>query len=118
MTYNVRTSREGLSVKDSAMATRRERMHFRLSAEDKALLRTAAEINGQVMSDFVLSNARQAARDVIEQQRDFVLSPGRFEAFVELLDRAPVDKPRLRRLFEEPTVLEEDDSEGPLAAAG
>lgn len=100
------------------MATRRERMHFRLSAEDKELLRTAAEIRGQVMSDFVLSNARQAAQDVIEEQRDFVLPPDRFEAFAEALDRYPVEKPRLRRLFEEPTVLDEGDSEVSVAAAG
>jgi len=70
------------------------------------------------MSDFVLSNARQAAQDVIEEQRDFVLPPDRFEAFTEALDRSPVEKPRLRRLFEEPTVLDEDDSEASVAAAG
>jgi len=101
-----------------ATAIRRERMHFRLSAEDKTLFRTAAELKGQDMTDFVLSNARQAAEEVIEEQRDFVLPHDRFEAFAAALDCAPVEKPRLRRLFEEPSVLEEDDSETPVAAAG
>lgn len=101
-----------------ATATRRERMHFRLSAEDKELFRAAAEMRGQDMSDFVLSNARRAAEEVIEEQRDFVLPHDRFEAFVAALDRSPVEKPRLRRLFEEPSVLEEDDSEASVATAG
>jgi uncharacterized protein (DUF1778 family) len=98
-----------------ANATRRERMHFRLSAEDKTLFRTAAELKGQDMTDFVLSKARQAAEEVIEEQRDFVLPHDRFEAFSAALDRSPVEKPRLRRLLEEPTVLEEDDNEASVA---
>jgi len=101
-----------------ATATRRERMHLRLSAEDKTLFRTAAGLLGQDMSDFVLSNARQAAEEVIEEQRDFVLPHDRFEAFAAALDRTPVEKPRLRRLFEEPSVLEEDDSEASIATTG
>jgi uncharacterized protein (DUF1778 family) len=91
-------------------------MHVRLSAADKLLFRVAADLKGQDMTDFVLSNARAAAEQVIEEQRDFTLPRAHFEAFAAALDRPPVEKSRLRRLFEEPSVLD-DDSEASIAAA-
>lgn len=91
-----------------ATSVRRERMYFRVSAEDKTLLRAAAELKNQDMTDFVLSIARQSAKQIIADQRDFVLPQEEYESFLAALDRAPVEKPRLRRLFEEPSVLEED----------
>jgi uncharacterized protein (DUF1778 family) len=99
-------------------ARRQERMNFRVTAKDKELLRTAADLSGLDLSDFVLSKAKQAAEMVIEDQRDFVLPPAQFAAFMQALDRDPVEKPRLRRLFEEPSVLERRDGEDPQLALG
>ena len=96
---------------------RQERMNFRVSTEDKTLLRTAAELLGQDMTDFVLSKARQAAQEIIEDQRDFILPDDQYTAFLAALDRAPVEKPRLRRLLEEPSILE-SESEQDVAIAG
>jgi uncharacterized protein (DUF1778 family) len=60
-------------------------------AEDKSLFRLAAELKELDMSEFLVSTAREAAERAIEDQRDFVLSPERYAAFVAALDRPPVE---------------------------
>lgn len=98
-----------------ATKVRRERVHFRVTEEDKSLFRVAAELKGLDMSEFLVSTAREAAERAIEDQRDFVLSPERYAAFVAALDRPPVEKPRLRRLFAEPSVLEPSEEDFQVA---
>jgi uncharacterized protein (DUF1778 family) len=84
-------------------------MNFRVSAEDKELFRKGADLRGLDLSEFVLAEARKGAKMVIEDQRDFVLAPEQYAAFMQALDRDPVEKPRLRRLFQEPSILESRD---------
>jgi uncharacterized protein (DUF1778 family) len=43
---------------------------------------------------------------VLAERREFLLPPDRWEAFVAMLDRPAVAKPRLRRLLTEPSVLD------------
>ena len=42
-------------------------------------------------------------------QTRFVLNEKQWEEFTQLLDRPPIDKPRLRRLFEEEHVATRHD---------
>jgi len=41
-------------------------------------------------------------------RRLFVLNDEQWHEFTEMLDREPVEKPRLRKLLTEPTVLDDD----------
>jgi uncharacterized protein (DUF1778 family) len=58
------------------------------------------------VSEFVLRASLARAEDVLADRREFRLPPDRWNAFVELLDQQPVEKPRLRRLLTEPSILE------------
>jgi uncharacterized protein (DUF1778 family) len=55
----------------------------------------------------VLAAATRAAEAVLADRRVFVLEPDRWDAFVAALDRPERELPRLRKLLESPTVLDE-----------
>lgn len=46
------------------------------------------------------------AEQVLSEKRGFRLSPEQWDAFVAALDRPPQAKPGLRRLLNEPSILE------------
>ena len=48
-------------------------------------------------------------------QPEFLLSDEQFERFMVTLDRDVQDKPRLRRLFAEPSVLKIESQDWPYA---
>ena len=85
---------------------RTERMNLRVAPQEKRLIRTAAKEEGMSSNEFMVSSARDRAEEVLEQKREFRLPPGQWKAFVEALDRPVQIKPRLRRLFSEPTSLD------------
>jgi uncharacterized protein (DUF1778 family) len=58
------------------------------------------------VTDFVVSSACLEAEHALADQRHFVLSARAWKEFTEALDRSPQIKPRLRRLFSEPSVIE------------
>ena len=60
------------------------------------------------MSAFVLDAATRRAEDVLADRRSFRLPPKEWAAFVEMLDRPVVAKPRLATSLRTPTVF--DDS--------
>ena len=55
---------------------------------------------------FVLDNSLEAAAETLAARRSFVLSVTQYDAFVAVLVAAPKSRPRLERLFAEPSVLE------------
>ena len=59
------------------------------------------------LSEFVLDAATTEAEHVLADRTRFELPEADWSPFVELLDRPPQDKPRLRRLMTEPSVLDE-----------
>lgn len=83
-----------------------ERIALRASQEQRELIGRASEATSTTVSDFVLRASIARAEEVLADRREFRLPPDRWNAFVELLDRPPVDKPRLRRLLTEPSSLE------------
>jgi uncharacterized protein (DUF1778 family) len=85
-----------------------ERLSLRASGTQRALLREASRVEGTTVSDFVLRSATRAAEDVLSDRRVFGLPDERWDAFVEVLDRPARQLPRLRRLLESPTVLDEE----------
>jgi uncharacterized protein (DUF1778 family) len=92
------------------MAPRRsskdERIALRTSHEQRELITRASELTSTSVSEFVLRASLARAADVLADRREFRLPPDSWNAFVELLDQPPVEKPRLRRLLTEPSILE------------
>jgi uncharacterized protein (DUF1778 family) len=82
------------------------RFNFRITTREEALIKAAAQVRGLSASQYVAESvAKQAGMDLADR-RHFTLSDDRMAAFEEALDRPVREKPRLRRLMAERTVLE------------
>ena len=73
------------------------RLDVRLPGRLKNLIQEAAELNGQSMSDFVISTLSQTARRVVHQERLTVLSDRDRDIFLKLLDADAKPNQALRR---------------------
>src|SRR5688572_30759063 len=89
---------------------RSEKLDLRLSPEAKRLLYAAAEATHRSVSEFVLDSALARAEETLPDRRHFGLPADQWAAFVAALDAPPRDLPRLRRLFNEPSVFETDET--------
>lgn len=69
-------------------------------------MRRAAQERGESLTDFIIHSACAEAEQALADQRRFILDTEQWKAFVAALDRPIEPKPRLRRLFTEPSVLE------------
>jgi uncharacterized protein (DUF1778 family) len=87
------------AVKDSRIAVR-------LSSEQAALIRHAAEIEGTSITEFTVEAAVSRARDMLTDQRLFLLDDAAWTEFLALLDRPVVHKPRLEQLFARESIFE------------
>jgi len=86
--------------------SKQARIGIRTTKEQKALIKRGASVQGQKLTDFVLTSAQEKAELVLADQREFVLSAARWKAFVEALDRPVRRHERLTQLMSEPSVLE------------
>lgn len=84
-----------------------ERLAVRVSPEQRSLLVEASRAQEKTVTEFVLSAATEAAEGILADRRRFVLDEPDWAAFVEALDRAPREMPRLRTLLTAPSVLDE-----------
>jgi len=87
-------------------APKEERIAFRASKSQRELIKQASTVASTTMSDFILESSLAPAQDVLADRRAFHLAPEQWDAFVALLDRRPLVKPRLQRLLSEASVLE------------
>lgn len=62
---------------------------MRLSAEDDAVIRLAAEVSGSTVTEFVVSSARLAAERKLAEQRLWRLDATAWDAFTAVLDGEP-----------------------------
>jgi uncharacterized protein (DUF1778 family) len=83
-----------------------ERVALRASVRERELLYQASRASGTTLSEFVLDAATTAAENVLADRTRFQLPAEQWTEFVELLDRPTLDKPRLRALLTEPSVLD------------
>lgn len=83
-----------------------ERLALRASVRERELLYRASRASGTTLSEFVLGAATTAAENALADRTRFELPARQWTEFVELLDRPPLDKPRLRALLTEPSVLD------------
>jgi len=74
-------------------------INLRIGTETRRLIDNAATVLGKTRTEFMVESARQAAIDVLLDQRLFVLDPERYDAFVHALDHPPAPGPKLRALL-------------------
>lgn len=79
---------------------------MRLTAEQDALIRHAAEAEGTDLTSFTVTATLARARDVLADRRLFVLGDVAWSEFQAMLDGPVRHKPELERLFAEPTVFD------------
>jgi uncharacterized protein (DUF1778 family) len=90
------------------MATERktERLAARLTPEQDALIRRAAEIEGTDLTNFTVTAALAHAHEVLADRRLFLLNDAAWTEFNAILDRPARHNPALEKLFTRPSVFE------------
>ena len=88
------------------MANKTERFAVRLTPDQDALIRRAAEAEGTDLTNFTVTATLARARDVLADRRLFALDDSAWEEFLEMLDLPVAAKPRLAALFAGPTDYE------------
>ncbi|MBZ5594215.1 MAG: DUF1778 domain-containing protein [Acidobacteriia bacterium] len=88
------------------IATRKKRINVRATSREAKLIRIGAKLRGVNMTEFILSSASKEAEQMLADQRHFEISAEAWKEFTAALDRPARIKPRLQRLFAEPSVLD------------
>ena len=86
-----------MASQDTADTTRDARLAVRVSAAQKSLLQHAAALSGCTLSEFVVTNAQDAARRVIAEHESIRLSREEQQTFVQALLQPPEPNARLKR---------------------
>lgn len=76
---------------------KQERFNIRTTHQAKALVERAARIARMTTSQFVLQAAVRSAEEIVADQTRFTLSPEKWDAFTEALDRPAREIPELKR---------------------
>lgn len=87
-------------------AVRTKVINLRTDEARRELIGRAAAALGKDRTEFMLDAAKREAQSVLLERRLFQLDDATFRRFVEALDAAPVDNPRLRRLLATPAPWE------------
>lgn len=82
------------------------RVAVRLTSEQNALIRRAAEVEGTDLTNFTVTATLAHAREVLADRRLFILDDAAWQEFLAVLDRPVTPKPRLERLFSEPSPFD------------
>jgi uncharacterized protein (DUF1778 family) len=79
--------------------SRRYRIEVRVTPEQDAVIRRAAELEDTTVTNFVLDTVTARARKVIKSNEDLVLSNEAFDRFLAELDKPAEAVPELVELF-------------------
>ena len=79
---------------------RSQRIEVRATPEDRALIDRAVAAAGTNVTAFVLSSVTTAARQVLADRTEFVLSPEAADAWDAINERPARDLPGLRELLQ------------------
>lgn len=82
-----------------------ERIDVRASTPVKLLLQEAARAAHKNVSEFLLDAGIVAANQTLADRLRFELTPEKWEAFQQALDKPVSAKPKLRKLLNEPGLL-------------
>jgi uncharacterized protein (DUF1778 family) len=89
----------GLMSEPPAEPARRHRLEVRVTPEQDALIREAADLEDTTVTAFVLETATARAKRVVKQHQDLVLSNEAFDRFIAELDKPAKVVPELVELF-------------------
>ncbi len=89
------------------MTSKTERLSLRLTPEQDAVLRRAAEARGESANDFVLRHAVEAAEIELADRRVFVLDDVAWTELQDLLSAPPALPEAMVKLLSSPSVLEQ-----------
>lgn len=89
-----------------ATARKERRINLRASENDAQAIARASALTGLSVSAFILSSATERAERTLAEMRHFELDPKQWQAFTSALDRPARRIPRLRRLLQEPSILD------------
>ena len=89
---------------------RSEKLDLRLTPGAKQTLQRAAAVAKRSGTDFALESALASAAETLADRQSFHLDPEQWEAFVVTLDAPPKPLPRLARLLQQPSLLEQAQS--------
>jgi uncharacterized protein (DUF1778 family) len=78
----------------------------RASEGDVQAITRASALSGVSVSAFIMMSATECAERTLADVKHFELSPRRWQAFIGALDRPARKLPRLRRLLQEPSILD------------
>lgn len=78
---------------------RRHRIEVRVTSEQDAFIREAADLEGTTVTAFVLDTVTAQARKVLKAHQRIVLSNGAFDRFLAELDKPAVPVSELAELF-------------------
>ncbi len=83
----------------AASPTRRHRLEARVTPEQDALIRQAADLEDTTVTAFVLDTVTTRAKRLVKQHQDLVLSNEAFDRFIAELDGPGQPVPELVELF-------------------
>ncbi len=83
-----------------AQRSRRHRIEVRVTREQDALIREAADLEDTTVTAFVLETVTTRAKRVVKQHQDLVMSNEAFDRFISELDKPAKPVPELVELFE------------------
>lgn len=87
--------------------TKETRISMRVDPFRKAIIDKAAKIQHTTMSDFILENAYQTARQVIADETQILMSEEQFDHMCKLLDSPPKESlKRMKNLLNSKTILD------------
>ncbi|MGA3220324.1 MAG: DUF1778 domain-containing protein [Acidimicrobiales bacterium] len=88
--------------------SRRHRLEVRVTPEQGALIREAADLEDTTVTAFVLETVTTRAQRVLKQHRDLTLSNEAFDRFIAELDKPPAPVDELVELFKRYPKLPEE----------
>ncbi|MRH79091.1 DUF1778 domain-containing protein [Spiribacter sp. C176] len=75
-------------------------MNMKAEPQVRSLIDRAAKLTHRNRTEFVLEAAVQRAEEVILEQSLILVSPERYQAFVDALDAPPTTNPRVQKVLE------------------
>ncbi|MBU4186738.1 MAG: DUF1778 domain-containing protein [Propionicimonas sp.] len=82
------------------------RLAVRVTPADEALIRQAADEQGQTLTEFTVQAAVHQAKQVLADRRVFILSDQAWASFTVMLDEPVRSNPALSRLLNRPSVFD------------
>jgi uncharacterized protein (DUF1778 family) len=85
------------------------RIALRLSEEQNAVIRQAADAEGVSITEFGVAAMIDRAKDVLSDQRVFYLNDEQWDAFLEILDKPAAANPNLVKLLSGPSMFSDEE---------